>query len=645
MRSTASASSLSLALLLCSSGAFAADGQPELVLREALGGKPVEPAIFGTRVYLPSGRIITTIDQRDIAAPRVTGSSSSQPASGRIVGVARAGRHLYAAWETARDESGVAVYSIADPDRPVLIEEITDYTPNSFRDAQSIVAANWHLYLLDTENGVFVAPLDTPERPIFSVGVQGFGSWFQVQVNGDRLYSTGRNWTGQRIVDVFDLKTPLQPALLGSMTLDGLSNFAFDFDASRGYGFGLGFHIHDLSDPENMSTFSSIDNGRVNYSGFAAGDHAYAISNVDIQPWQVGDPRNPVASAPVPMDLFATDIAVPFNGGGLLVTRADRVLGIDMKDPLQPQIAGSLLVKGSVDARDIAFVGDKALILQNTYGLQVADRQTLEPESQAVMDLPPILQARAFEQMQVAGNLAYLASWGSGLLMVDVTDPATPRQVGFWEKAFVSAVEIVDGLALIGRVSGPNVFNIVDVSNPARPLELSEMEGYKPIQIRARGRTAFLADMGAGLRIVDFNDPVLPRQIGSYQRDCSIALALELSTDGNTAYVLCAQSGVHVLDVSNPARPLRIGVYDLDGQTALGALAVTGDRIYVGSDFGLDEVDISDPGNPARIHRHVLPTAPVALRIAPDGRLFAMTMTGGMHIFENGDLVFANGFE
>jgi hypothetical protein len=644
MRLPISTTLLSVILPFCAS-ALAGDTEPELALRQVLGGSPVAPTIVGTRIYLPTGRIVTAIDQKDPTVLRMTGSSSTQPATGRIVGVAQQGRHLYAAWETVRDESGVAVYSLADPDQPVLIDEITDYTPETFRDAQSIAVGNGHLYLLDTENGIFVAPLDTPERPAFSPGLQAFGSWLQVQVKGNRLYATGRNWSGQRAVEVFDIQTPLQPAPLGFATLDGLSNFTLALDAPLGYGFGFGFHIHDFSNPANMQTLSSIDDGRVSYSGFASGNHAYAIGNVDIQPWQVGDPVNPVASAPIPMDTFATDVAVPFNDGGLLVTRADRVLSIDLGDPLQPQVAGALLIKGTVDAHDIGFAGDKALILQSTYGLQVADWHTLEPESRAIMDLPPVLQARVFEQLHIEGNMAYLASWGSGLFMVDVSNPAVPRQVGHWEMAYVSSVDVVDGLALVGRVSGPGGFNVIDVSNPARPLERGGIGNVHPIQIRNHGRTAFLADTDSGVRIIDFNDPDLPRQIGSYQQDCAIALALELSRDGDTAYVLCALSGVHVLDVSNPARPLRLGVYDLGGITAVGALAVMGDRLYVGSDLGLDEVDISDSHDPQRIHRHLLPVPPFSIRIAPDNRILAMTANGGIHVFENSDIVFSHGFE
>src|SRR5690606_37466149 len=161
------------------------------------------------------------------------------------------------------------------------------------------------------------------------------------------------------------------------------------------------------------------------------------------------------------------------------------------------------------------------------------DANTLEPESQAVMDLPPVLQLRAFEQMQIEGDVAYLASWGSGLVLVDISDPASPEQVGFWEKPYVSSVAVADGFAAVGRVSGTGGFNIIDVSDPAHPLERGEMENVHPRQIRINGTTAFTADDMSGLRIIDFSNADLPRQVGAYAQDCAIALALELSEDAD----------------------------------------------------------------------------------------------------------------
>src|SRR5690606_8068709 len=131
MRSTVTATPLLLAALLCGNSAFAGNAQPEIALRQVLGGKPVEPVQVQNHVYLPTGRIITVIDYEISAAPRVTGDSSLQPSSGLIVGLAQHGDHLYAAWDTPHNHSGVAVYSIADPDRPLLLTEITNYTDSS----------------------------------------------------------------------------------------------------------------------------------------------------------------------------------------------------------------------------------------------------------------------------------------------------------------------------------------------------------------------------------------------------------------------------------------------------------------------------------------------------------------------------------
>lgn len=635
---------LALPMLVHTGAGHAGDSPPSLT--RVLGGAPAEPVVVDRLAYVPTGRIITAIDYRDFLAPRVIGDTRTQPAGGYIVGLARRGPFLYAAWDTQGSASGVAVYSLLTSGAPRLVAEI-DYTDAPFRNAQSIAVAGDRLYLFDAENGIFVGDLTDPAAPVFSQGLSAFGAWQRTHVDGDRLYAVGRNWSGQSTVEAFAIGESQAPAPLGFTALDGLANFRLKLRGWMAYGFGLGLNIHDASDPGAVTQLSHSGGDEVYFNGVVTDLMAYGIGNTSIGVWEILDPRLPFQFESEPADTFATDVAVPADGHALLVTRADRIVWLDLGLPVRPLVASEVLVAGAVDAYDIGFVDDTALILQNTYGLQIADADTLQPLGRLEMDLPPELQQRAFEEMAFDGDHAYLASWGSGLLVADVTDPRQPRQVARLPFGRPSSVDVGNGVAYLGRASDSGGLQVVDVGTPSAPTIRGFVPNVSVRQLRVRGRHVYVAADGGdgGLRVFDVANPDQPVEVGHYRQDCTTALALAVRGAGpaRRGYLLC-QAGLHVLDLADPRAPRRLGVYALAEGTAVGAVAVDGDRVYLGSDAGFDVLDAADPAGIVRLARHALGSAPRMIRLAPGGRVMVLTATAGLHEFRS-DGVFAAGFD
>ncbi|MBE0410476.1 MAG: hypothetical protein IBX69_12165 [Anaerolineales bacterium] len=79
---------------------------------------------------------------------------------------------------------------------------------------------------------------------------------------------------------------------------------------------------------------------------------------------------------------------------------------------------------GYVD--DVKVVGKHAYIVGNGSGLQIVDISNPErPSIVGICDLPgkPI-------RLAVAGNYAYVAAYDAGMRVVDISDPAVPKEVG-----------------------------------------------------------------------------------------------------------------------------------------------------------------------------------------------------------------------
>jgi hypothetical protein len=71
-------------------------------------------------------------------------------------------------------------------------------------------------------------------------------------------------------------------------------------------------------------------------------------------------------------------------------------------------------------------------------------------------------------EVQVIGQLAYVADGSAGLTVFDVSNPSQPARVGGVRTAdFAAGLQVVGRYAYVADYAG---FAVVDVNDPARPL-------------------------------------------------------------------------------------------------------------------------------------------------------------------------------
>jgi hypothetical protein len=71
---------------------------------------------------------------------------------------------------------------------------------------------------------------------------------------------------------------------------------------------------------------------------------------------------------------------------------------------------------------------------------------------------------------------------------------------------------------------------------------------------------------------------------------------------------------------------------------------VAGTTAYIGTEFGVDEVDVSQPATPVKRFHHDTGYFVRKLAFAPDGRLFAFAAEAGTYVLAP-DSIFDNGFD
>lgn len=210
----------------------------------------------------------------------------------------------------------------------------------------------------------------------------------------------------------------------------------------------------------------------------------------------------------------------------------------------------------------------------------------------------------------VQGNYAYLGL-GSLLAVLDISSPATPKQVGsLWMPDYISSLAMSGDYVYVS--SGEGGLRVVNISDPLHPIEVGSDTSSKGFgRIAIQGDYAYAAaydyDIGLRVQVFDISDPTHPIAIGHYVP--SVSSPSEAIRDmviaGTYLYVAARYestewcdddtSGLYIADISDPTAPVEVGSYKVSGCVdGIDAVRVVGNYAYVGSQI----MDVSDPSHP-----------------------------------------------
>jgi hypothetical protein len=196
--------------------------------------------------------------------------------------------------------------------------------------------------------------------------------------------------------------------------------------------------------------------------------------------------------------------------------------------------------------------------------------------------------------VHVLGDYAYVV--GSGLQVIDISDPANPNPtiVGSADTpGSAGDVDVLDNYAYVADGD----LQVIDMSDPTNPIIVGSVDLGDGGRVQVSGNYAYVAG-DQSLQVIDISDPTNPiflRSVDIYD-EVGDFFILE-----NYAYVtvgiICKwgcedQSFLWVMDISDPSTdPPLVGSVETGG----GAVYVSGNYAYVG---GLQVIDITDPTNP-----------------------------------------------
>ena len=571
-----------------------------------------------------------------------------------------AGNYAYVA--TAQD--GVAIIDVSNPSLPVRVGtwDTAGVAVQVEIEGDHAFVADYHggLQVFDIRNPSQLAQVASFDTGLTSREVLVSGG--KACVLSSNTHPSAYPSESRSRLEIVDISNPTQPALLASREapwndlIDMLPGLGFDRSGAGqhvadGYAYSgvgwEGFDVNDVHNPTNAVKVGGYDTRGEVHDLWVTNHYAYVAEGWEgLEVFDVSQPAQPFPIGRVHTRAQARGVQVSGNyvyvaegGGGLAIfsLAPGPVTIIDDPGSLGAATgeAATLIVRaygrgtlsyqwylgesGDV-SRPIAGANSTtyttpALTEASAYWVRVSgaggvsDSRTawihlVPPVSVELLSLWPGYPRGPATDVQVDGNLAYIAAGNAGLVIYDFSDPAAPRRLGGYDtKEWASGIALSGNLVFLA--CGAEGVHIVDVSNPAAPVRVGRFESSRYANsIAVVGSYAYVA--GNGLVVIDVSNPATPRRIGEGDEPGGGSWFTGVAVIGNYAYLVGRlyntgwnRTVLAVIDVSNPAAPHRVGVYETTG--SVGGVSVLGNYAYLAVGVSLEIIDVGNPTNPRRV--------------------------------------------
>lgn len=409
----------------------------------------------------------------------------------------------------------------------------------------------------------------------------------QMLINGDYLFflnSLGRS------LEIVDVSTPTSPERKNSIYP------ATHFSVGGNHAYVVNnddLKILDIGDPANpQERGSKVLDGRVREM-FTLGNYLYIVYEIsetesEMQILNVSDPSAPRVLGNLPFSSVPSELVV--SGSTALASAwADGLLIFDATNPASPGLLKNYDL--SWKPKDLALSNNRAYVAQSS-GVKIFDIST----PSLLTELGDYNSSRYVHKVAVSGNYVYLGTYEDGLRIVDVKDAANPVYVGtYWagspNDCTIRDVVVKEKRAYI--LKGYHDFYILDITNPASPREVGTLYVDEANNIHVHGDYALLS--GAhGVDVVDISNPASPSLITDLYWIYTDTGPVFVQ-DG-FAYVANNESSTRSLDIfrfDNPAAAVRTGQYNLN--MPIVDLFAYGNYAYLLTYTGLEVLDVSKP--------------------------------------------------
>lgn len=441
-----------------------------------------------------------------------------------------------------------------------------------------------------------------------------------------------------------------------------------------------GFYVVNVSNPSSPSVVSSITALGTSYRLHVDGDIAFYISWSVIQLIDISDPANPKLKG---YYSHTNNLQCLASQGHTLFLGDDSgtVVILDVADPMHPTYVDDFSLM-TTSVNDLAFYnGD--LVIATDAGLEI---YRIGASSGGLTNLPLIgtFPGNMILDIEVQGDIAYVAAGIDGLLTLNVSDPANPvllNQINHTSPVDYDSVEIQGHYCFVADDGGSLTQGLLSF-NVTNPSDIQFLDYYPMITINdlvVIGDLAYLAAGNDGLQIINVSIPTNlggqisnvtggisfgnvavqghvvyatgmqtspPFDYGFYLYDATNLSSLvltnqttkspwlsDVTVDGDVCILAEGDRGISLQNVTNPFAVSQFSFYDFPGVNVSASIAVFGPYAIVTEALGgIHLLNATNPRNPQLITSYTTPPILAAMATVHGDVLYVSNATS-MFIF------------
>ncbi|AKG92420.1 hypothetical protein GAH_00224 [Geoglobus ahangari] len=420
---------------------------------------------------------------------------------------------------------------------------------------------------------------------------------YGMNLSGNYLYVANE----KRVV-IIDVSNPIQPKIIGEVTQNTSNYEAYDIAVYGSYAFvaagNYGLQVLDVSDKTKPKEVTHLDlyGKKLKISG----DYVYLLTHdySDIYIIDIANPSNPVLKSTFTMPKGRPfDIKIS-NNIAYVTEYPWGIWAIDVSDPSNPKVLGNCTGSyyGEYESSGINVKDGYAFVSTWYRGLVVYD--VSNPSNiKLICELPSTGFKGYLGEVEIFENLAFVAGHYSGVGIYNISDvqngelidkiPTVGRSFG---------LGVIGNYMLIGSDSGLLIVNVTDPSTPKleNTLKIGRTWG---LIIDKNRNLAITHSMWYGPAIVDISDPTKPTILSRYTPNTG-----PIGIRDNYLYIINhITKELEIVDISNISQPKKISNVFI-GSVWRGALYLNYTFI-TSANNGITIVNISNPYNPQIVSR------------------------------------------
>ncbi|MFC2079070.1 PKD domain-containing protein [Candidatus Bipolaricaulota bacterium] len=372
-----------------------------------------------------------------------------------------------------------------------------------------------------------------------------------------------------------------------------------------------------------------------------------AIGAVGVEIWDVTDILHPLLLSVLEIPFFGQCVnptGIAIQGDYAYVTGLFGLYVFDVAEPHSPQF---VRMENIPSPSDLIVSGDVAFVRQGSrHVLHVVDiSDPVWADVIGQIDLPVTWATSGTDTFAVSGNHLFALGTEEGLVILDISDPTAPVEVGRCSdvadpgaayglsldgaRAVVLAdrkLHVVDisipeapvlaysgdydlligGAGSVSLAATPNFAFILDPTPSLPKLSVADISNLTSAVretarywthgeitgVAVQGTYAYLARLGYyGMEIVDISDPAHPElqaRVGFKGKDVVVR---------NGFACLADERGFHIYDITNPNTVRKLGTWSEEAGGVID-LSISGDRVYVLRSDSVRIIDISNRALP-----------------------------------------------